>query len=414
MNIRSITLGIGNIENNFTITENVVSAFFKQANVVSKDNEFSVRTNRITTVPISLEDGVREADIFRISDQMSHICKKTGVRWFCLPFEFSEFEPSFKFDTVGEKLIKHNENLFLNCLVTKQNSISRKGIIQASGLIKRVSRLSNNGFDNFRVGIACNCEPNTPFFPYSYHDGVNGFSIALEIVDEFLDLVKKEQLSLLEFRTKAIQSLTTNLKQVDSAGLKIEEQTGVKYLGLDASLAPFPNGNSSVGLLVERLGIDQFGGSGTVFITSVLTDVIKSSISAVSPRVKGFNGVMYSLLEDDYVALRNDQKLFSLDSLILYSSVCGCGLDMVPVPGDITDDEVASIIYDVASLSIRANKPLGVRLLPINGKQENERTNFNYDFLVDSRVMGIRNRSIKDFGNTRDDFCYASKSVWND
>ena len=53
-----------------------------------------------------------------------------------------------------------------------------------------------------------------------------------------------------------------------------------------------------------------------------------------------------------------------------FSVMCGCGIDMVPVPGDISAEEIASIMLDIAAVAIRLNKPLGVRLLPIPGKED--------------------------------------------
>ena len=101
---------------------------------------------------------------------------------------------------------------------------------------------------------------------------------------------------------------------------------------------------------------------------------------------------MYSLLEDDYLALRAKQKNFTIDSLMLYSSLCGCGLDMVPVAGDTLSEEITGMILDISGMAITLDKPLGVRILPIPGKARNEITNFNYDFLVDTRLLETKNR----------------------
>ena len=98
---------------------------------------------------------------------------------------------------------------------------------------------------------------------------------------------------------------------------------------------------------------------------------------------------MYSLLEDKGFA-EHYSKLFSIDSLMLYSTVCGCGVDMIPVPGNISIEEIGAIILDVASLSIVLNKPLGVRLLPIPNKTNGQRTAINHDFIHNTVVKNIR------------------------
>ena len=292
-----------------------------------------------------------------------------------------------------KELMKGKRGLVMG--VANEKSINPESVYAAAKVIQIVSGMSNNGFDNFRVGVSSNIRPHTPFFPFSVHEGACGFSLALEVVDEFLAIASqfaKEGINVLQ--EKFVEKLTTELVAIDEIGRHIEKDTGVKYLGIDASLAPLPNGTCSVARLVELIGGEDFGSSGTLFITSMLTDAIKASVLKSGCRNVGFNGVMYSMLEDDYLALRNKQKNVDLNGLLLYSAVCGCGLDMIPVPGDILREELESIIFDTASLAITLNKPLGVRLLPIKQLSFNEITDFNHDFLVDTRVVRVRDKGL--------------------
>jgi uncharacterized protein (UPF0210 family) len=98
---------------------------------------------------------------------------------------------------------------------------------------------------------------------------------------------------------------------------------------------------------------------------------------------------MYSLAEDDYLAQANSRRCLTLDALVALSAVCGCGLDMVPIPGTSFPEEVAALILDIAALSCTLRKPLGVRLLPIPNRAANEFTQFNLDFLCDTRIIGL-------------------------
>ena len=68
---------------------------------------------------------------------------------------------------------------------------------------------------------------------------------------------------------------------------------------------------------------------------------------------------------------------------------------MVPIPGDIYEEEMSALILDVAGLSCTWEKPLGVRLLPIPMKKENELTDFNHDFLFNTRIQGLGNESLE-------------------
>ena len=69
---------------------------------------------------------------------------------------------------------------------------------------------------------------------------------------------------------------------------------------------------------------------------------IKNIINESKIKSIGFNGVMFSLLEDYLLSKNNNKREFSIDSLISYSTVCGCGLDMIPLPGDIFEEEIIS------------------------------------------------------------------------
>ena len=73
---------------------------------------------------------------------------------------------------------------------------------------------------------------------------------------------------------------------------------------------------------------------------------------------------MLPVLEDVGLGERSEAGYFNLDSLLLYSSVCGTGLDTIPIPGDASRSQLAAILTDVAALSTRLAKPLSVRLFP--------------------------------------------------
>jgi uncharacterized protein (UPF0210 family) len=66
-----------------------------------------------------------------------------------------------------------------------------------------------------------------------------------------------------------------------------------------------------------------------------------------------------------------------MDSLLAYSSVCAAGLDTIPLPGDLTEEQLARILGDVASLAYKWKKPLAARLVPAPGKKPGDRTAFS-------------------------------------
>ncbi|HNB50536.1 MAG TPA: DUF711 family protein, partial [Anaerolineales bacterium] len=90
------------------------------------------------------------------------------------------------------------------------------------------------------------------------------------------------------------------------------------------------------------------------------------------------------------LAARAADGHLTVTDLLLMSTVCGTGLDTVPLPGDTTPDQLAAILLDVAALSLRLNKPLTARLVPIPGKKAGDLIEFDFPYFANSRVMGVR------------------------
>ena len=127
-------------------------------------------------------------------------------------------------------------------------------------------------------------------------------------------------------------------------------------------------------------------GLATLFAAAVVTRAIRRT------RVKrcGFSGLMLPLLEDSVLARRAQERPSSLHELLLYSAVCGTGLDTLPLPGDISESELAGIYLDVAALSVALQrKPLTARLLPVPGAVAGDPTRFAFDYFSTSRVLTV-------------------------
>ncbi len=86
-------------------------------------------------------------------------------------------------------------------------------------------------------------------------------------------------------------------------------------------------------------------------------------------------------------SLSGQHTSYTLRDLLLFSAVCGVGLDTVPIAGNTPAAQIAAIYQETAALAFRLNKPLSVRLLPMGGLLPGQRTKVNNPYLTDTAVF---------------------------
>jgi uncharacterized protein (UPF0210 family) len=96
---------------------------------------------------------------------------------------------------------------------------------------------------------------------------------------------------------------------------------------------------------------------------------------------------MLPVLEDVLLGKRWEEKQITAHQLLLYSAVCGTGLDTIPLAGDCAHEEIAQLLLDVATLALRLQKPLSARLFPVPGKRAGERTTFQSPYLTNTLIQ---------------------------
>lgn len=391
--IRSLTIGLPINAHSPHLLGTMVREFEACSRETLKKSGIAARTVRFTLPPF-VESDEMEGAMLGTLKWVNDLAHSTGARWFCAPIDL--VTPARRRERLATALnaVTRFESMFVNLVVAQEGKIAINGANDAAKFIIDVSKKSNNGFDNFRVGASLNCPANAPFFPFSRHEGETlAFSLALETTEIALAAVADLAAARCHDIDIAIEKIVVVISEVlghaDAIGKRLASATGAVYRGLDASFAPLPDGKTSVAHLVEQLVGAPFGSRGSLFVTALLTDVLREATKRSGARAVGFNGVMFSLLEDNHLAVAASRRAVSLDGLGSLAAVCGCGIDMVPVPGNSFAEEIAAVILDMAALSTALGKPLGVRLLPIPNRRENEFTEFNQDFLCDSRVLGL-------------------------
>jgi uncharacterized protein (UPF0210 family) len=170
---------------------------------------------------------------------------------------------------------------------------------------------------------------------------------------------------------------------MEAAGRDIENDSGWGYAGFDPTPAPLLD--VSIGAAIEKFTGVRFGSSGTLAAAALIT----AAVEAVPVKRVGYSGLMLPVLEDSRIAQRWSEGAVSLDALLAYSAVCATGLDTIPLPGDVSVQQLERIYGDVAALAMKWKKPLTARLQPVVGKKAGERSEFSDPFLTNAVLQPL-------------------------
>jgi uncharacterized protein len=265
--------------------------------------------------------------------------------------------------------------------------------VRACGaVIAQAASITSDGFANLRFAALANVPAHVPFFPAAYHSGERAaFALAIECADAAVTAFS-EAASLEEGRQRLLAVLNEAGEALSRISASLARQFSVDYKGMDFSLAPFPEDCCSLAGAMERLGVPAVGLLGAVTAGAILTDTLDQGSW---PR-SGFNGLMLPVLEDSVMARRTREEL-TIKDLLLYSTVCGAGLDTVPLPGDATAEQLSALLLDVAALALRLGKPLTARLMPIPGKSAGDATEFTFGYFANGVVMALPAQPLQNF-----------------
>ena len=268
-------------------------------------------------------------------------------------------------------------------IVAGDDGIHWNAVRASARLMKKLEQTPHSD-GTFKFAATAMLQPFAPFFPGSWHDSPgHQFSIGLEgagLVDQAFSAANHDPQVALQRLTDL---LTEHGRVVERVGQQVEKQTGWHYLGFDPT--PAPLGQVSIAAAMEKFIGAPFGSSGTMTAAAIITQAVK----AVPVKQIGYAGLMLPILEDARMSQRWSEGTFHIDSLLAYSSVCGTGLDTVPLPGDVTEEQLARIIGDVASLAVKWHKPLTARLQPDTGKKAGDRTDFQDPMLVNAVLQPL-------------------------
>jgi uncharacterized protein (UPF0210 family) len=357
--------------------------FLRQAKATCEKAGFEVQTIRITTQPFpEYTRDLTEEQTLAFFRDYDALAVKEGFDASIGPALMRDTDDAREADLLA-KILAQSKTLEGSIAIGGEDGIHWHSIRAAAGVIRYLENNTLHSQGNFNFTAWSLVPSGTPFYPASYFTGEGKqFAIGLQSANVVADvLASTKSPEAAEERLKS--SLTIYAQQVEATAKAISQASGWKYGGID--LSPAPLKDVSIGRAIENFYGVPMGSSGTLTVAALITRTLK----AIPVTQAGYSGLMLPVLEDSVISQRWSEGHLSIDGLLAYSAVCGTGLDVIPLPGDVSNEQLMRILGDVASLSVKWHKPLSARLLPVAEKKAGDQTEFDDPFLVNAKIQPL-------------------------
>jgi uncharacterized protein len=354
----------------------------KRARTVLESRDYEVETIRISTQPFAeYTKGLTPEQALAFLKNYDALATQQKFAASIGPAMLNASDPESQADLLVD-VLKNTKSINASLVVADENGVRWPSIGAAARAMKKLED-SEHSQANFSFSAIALVPPLTPFFPGSYHTGFgHQFAIALESANTVAAAFQGAP-DLATARRRLIDRLSSEAMNIEELAGRVDRDTGWTYMGID--LSPAPMKNVSIAAALEALTAQPIGSPGTLTGAATIT----AAIHDIRVKQTGYNGLMLPVLEDSRLAQRWSEGRLTLDSLLSYSAVCGTGLDTVPLPGDISEQQLELIIGDMASLAVKWHKPLSARLLPVAGKKPGDTTQFDSQYLVNATLQPV-------------------------
>lgn len=387
--IRTITLGLAEAHPIPTTLIEDAAQKLRQAGARFTEAGYEVQTLRVSTRPL-LADLLdwSPATLLKYTKELQHVLHQQGIGY-CSLGTVQVTHPAItaeRVEVMADLLLANDILSTTVLLATPEQGVRAEMALPVARIIRRLAHETAEGFGNFRFAMLACVAPGCPFFPSAYHSGPNSLSLGLQTPGILLEALQAYTLTQrgafpLHGISEVIRAtLLAHASPVVTIGQQLAQGYAMQFGGID--LSPAPLGEDSITAVMERCGYGPLGSTGTVALAAALTTALKSTGLPTC----GYSGLMLPVLEDAVLGRRWAEGAVNIHDLLLYSAVCGTGLDTIPLAGDISTESIAHLLLDVATLAVRWQKPLSARLFPVPGKRTGEYTAFTSQYLTNTLV----------------------------
>jgi uncharacterized protein len=359
-------------------------AFLKQAKAAYEGAGYEVETLRVATQPFPEYTGDLTGQLK--VDWLKELDQYAGAQGILVsigPAMQSDSDDPREAQLLARGLAE-TQNLSGSIVIAQGDEIYARALRASTGVIEYLEEHTPASQGNFRFAALAMVKSGTPFFPAAYYSGVGSeFAVGLESANVVEEAFSGAH-NLPEARQRLETLLGTQAGRVDELGSALAKKSP-EWIWGGIDLSPAPLGKVSIGKAIEELTGAPVGSSGTLTAAALITHALRA-IHVAHP---GYSGLMLPVLEDEVLAQRWSEGVLTTEGLLAFSSVCGTGLDTVPLPGTVTREQLERILRDVATLAIQKNKPLSARLLPVAGKSAGQRTEFTGPYLTNTTLHAV-------------------------
>jgi uncharacterized protein (UPF0210 family) len=360
--------------------------FLTEAKFAYEAAGYEVQTTRLATIPFPEllgEENIGTLPAF--TSQMDTIAQGLKIGYVSLGPAIPELPRSYA--VIPEAIFVSKMIFFGGVMADRKRGLDVSAVRACANVIVKCASIEANGFANLQFAALANVEAGTPFLPAAYHNNDEpAFAIATESADLAVQAFESAK-TIEEARRNLISEIQGHGKRLTDVAKSLR----CKFGGIDFSLAPFPSEAQSLGTAFEKLGVPEIGLHGSLLAAAILTEAIDRAEFLHT----GFSGLMMPVLEDATLARRAAEGTLTIKDILLYSAVCGTGLDTIPLPGETTSEQLVPLLLDLCALALRLDKPLTARLMPIPGKKAGDETNFDFAFFAPSRIMDLESEPFK-------------------
>ncbi|WP_300462469.1 PFL family protein [Desulfobacula sp.] len=290
-------------------------------------------------------------------------------------------------------------------VATTRAGINMDAVLAMARAIKKAAALTSDadGLACAKLCVFCNIPQDMPFMAGAYlgvgvadaviNVGVSGPGVVKRAIERNLEGQPNLNLGDIAEIIKRTACKVTRVGEL--IGREVAQNLAIQFGVVDLSLAPTPTVGDSIGEIFQALGLTTIGVPGSTAALAMLNDAVKKGGAFASSHVGGLSGAFIPVSEDLNIAHAAANGFLSIEKLEAMTAVCSVGLDMVPIPGEITEECLAGIIADEMAIGMINSKTTATRLIPVPGKRAGETVYFG-GLLGEAKIMTVPNSDLCD------------------